>query len=89
MIVTCKKCKSKGLFLFLDGIVCIRKHLLSHYLCQIKIASKPRTLLIGPSDNYIEIIMYRLFTFQKLRGHSKTTWTKKGINVPSASVGSI
>ena len=53
----------------------------------IKVTSKPRTLLIAPSNNYIKIIMYRLFTFQKLRGHSKTTWTKRGPNVPCTSVG--
>ena len=35
------------------------------------------------------IMMYRLFIFQKLRGHSKTTWTKRGTKVPGTSVGGI
>ena len=51
---------------------------------------KPQTFLIATSNTYIKMIMmYRLFTFQKLRGHSKTTWTKRGTKVPGTSVGGI
>ena len=54
-----------------------------------KVALKPQTFLIDTSNAYMKIMMNRQFTFQKLRGHSKTTWTKRGTKVPGTSVGGI
>lgn len=89
----CHESKILLYVLFLDGIILERTFSImpqfTFWLCQVKVASKPQTLWFAPSYHYVKMIMYRLFTFQKLRGHSKTTWTKKGTNVPGTSVGNI